>query len=453
MKYTFCLCLLFLVLTTYSQSVFRVRTVKVTGASSGFMLPPHAKIAGEGIFGCRKTLTYRFNSRFHYQYCIFSNLRATDPYSTSLDKIGKAEYFFSGTDATIFFEQKYSIYDGGTLTPGRAARVFYSNDNSTIAIAIDNDVLMNGDPAANFNQMAIELLTLLAHGSTGNWPNAGDMAQEMTTEMFGLIAHPEACELAGWGYTASINRSFLLLDPQFVMDVDSEAMKRLRPDMLGTWNYNFYKGTPIRFFRDENGMIKQKALVHFEKNANELPNNKVGNTEARTYLLASSADLQLSLGTNNLKYIAWYQDFSKRDNQTDNTTSSTGVNNLQLNKDDDVFIGNSMFLLSDDLGLLLTHPTDPAIVRAGFGNGGLLPSQNADALRGQYARRTITPLIHFWWNGENRWEQLGTTLGILSQESRRPSGFRLERMYRGRYRKMHNPTLNTFLLPEDKIIY
>jgi hypothetical protein len=456
MKSMLLLYLILPALMTYGQCTFRIRPVRVeNGTSPNFILPPRAKIAGQGIFGCRKLLTYRLKSRsrFKYQYCIFSHLRSSDPYYTLLDKIGKAEYFFSSDDATIFLEQKYTIYDGGTLTPGKAARVFYSNDSSTVAIEIENDVVMSGDPVKNFNQLAIELLTLLAHASPGDWPNAGDIAQQMMTTLFGLIAHPQVSDLAGWGYTGSVDKSFVLMDPQFVLDVDSEALKNLRPDMLGTWNYNFYKGTPIRFYRNENGVLKQKALVHFEKNANELPNNKVGNTEVKNTLLASSADLQLSLSTKNLRYIAWYQDFSKRDNQTDNQTSSMGVANGLINRDDDVFIGNSMLLLSDDLGLLLNHPTDPSIVRAAFGNGGLLTSQNAAALRGQFARRTITPLIHFWWNGENRWEPLGTTLDILNQESRLPDGFRIERMYRGRYRKLRYATPTTFLLPEDKIIY
>src|SRR5882762_8628208 len=79
-----------------AQPNYRIKTVN----GLAFILPPHARIACEGLFSSCKTLSWGEHSRYSYQYIIFQGFPRRANYASLSEKIQKAEYFYSSKDAT-----------------------------------------------------------------------------------------------------------------------------------------------------------------------------------------------------------------------------------------------------------------------------------------------------------------------------------------------------------------
>jgi len=424
--------------STSAQPNYRIKLVKDRGI---FILPPHAKIAHEGLFCSRKELTWREHSRFSYQYIIFSGLRKNSNYAYLSEKAKKAEYFFSSTDATIFLENKYNIYDKGVLTPHRGARILFSNDSSVIALIIDNTVLMKGDPVANFNILSIDLLLRFAGLEHVYGAGVSGFSQVLLEKIFELIPHPQQNALSQFIWSSSTGKSFVLLNPRIALFVDHQTFFILRPNLPGNWNYNLGQQDYISFYRSADGQLKQSPFIDFEHGEDQMPDNKK-DRDGKTILLTSSADIQLGNNTRSLAYVALYQDYMKRNT----ATSSTGSNDLTHKaKDKDLYIGNSMLLFNNNMNTLITDPTSPDNTRAGFGNDTLLLDPN------QFARRLITPAIPIWLNGQLLPVKLGSTVDMQDQQTPLGSNFKIQRWHNGKYRKLKYYTPDTYFLPGDKV--
>ena len=425
--------------TVTAQPNYRIKPVD----GRPFILPPQARIASEGLFSTRQSLSWRAHSRYSYQYVVFKGFQHDDNYASLSEKIKEADYFYSSKDATILLEHNYNIYSAGIPTPRKGASIFYSSDSSALAILINNNILMKGDPTGNFKRVAKELLVMLAEAQKSCWPRAPSISQLIVLKLFEQIPHPQEAALAALAYDTTDQSSIVLLNPAIALFVDHQDFHILRPHLPGNWNYNLGSQCFINFFRSTDGHIKQCPFIDFENGDDQMPDNKV-KKDGKTVLLTSSADLQLGNNTRSLAYMALYQDYMKRNN----AGSSQGSNDLTHKaKDKDLYIGNSMLLLNDNLDSLLNHPTSPDNTRAGFGNDTLLSDPN------QFARRMITAVMAISVNGRLQPVQLGSTIFELGQQISLSSKFRIQRLHNGQFRTIKYWTPGTYFLPGDRITY
>lgn len=400
------------------------------------------------------------------RYCYVLLYGITSNYNEAKDNLneyeawcGDIDYFVNDVSKRKLLKKRNPVKAGhltGGVNPIRTGPGAYQsatlhNQNTLYFVQLDYSVLISGDRVSNFQQLARDLLieTFGKEGSGGfNWPRS--ISQNITSKILEAVPCPSRAVLSPFVYTVSPEESFVLVGPHVALRVDHQSLYSVTPasTIPRKWNYHLEYQSVINFFRGNDGALKQTPFLEIEKNTSRsLPDNNPLEAQAfphadpsKQSLLTSSADLQLSANTNTQTFVGLYQNFMKR-----NVHSSwEGVSDATYNKDDDLFIGNSMLLLNTNLATLISNFSDPSHVRATFGSG--------QPLQHQYSRILMTPVIYVQVNGNFLPVALGSTIGILDQQYHLGSGMQVSRLSRGQYYPLNGWNSNTILLPGDKIV-
>ena len=418
-------------------------------------MPPKTKLAGEGIFNCRRNLDFKTTSKFRYQYVIIENL--SSDYFSCLQHIDRAIYLHEKDQATVLLREKYKI-TGAPKPVGTSgfASYYSSADNSdyqtnqliNIAIEVDLDMLLSNEASyvPNYNLLSADLVTTLSRLENVLSPSiSGDIKEKV----FETVPIPQNASLSRYSVSIDDSRSVVLLNQKIILKVDN-VMFFYDPNgqkEFDGFNYFLSGQTTFSFYRDQNGKLKQSAFLKLDENRtpNFLPNNSiVSPTDKLNHIQSSSVDIQLSSITKK-KFYGLYQNFLKRNN--DKSSKGVRVDNI----DDNLYRGGSILLFSDDPNDIISFPRGNTAntVQSTFCNGKLIYNS---LTQNPGCRTVITPMIPLFLSETPQFAILGSTTGQWLQMQAVPKkNLRLFRIYNGVLKKVKGWNDNTFLLPGDKI--
>ncbi len=392
-----------------------------------------------------------------YYYVIFYGI--SNKYQETIDGLSKCESWSGNTD---YFPNNNQPKLEKKLNSQKTGHLFYvfnivstkatyssatlNREKNIYFLQFDYNTLTQGAATTvtnNFNQLANDLLVEVAGmegTASNNW--VVSTCQNMVESIWELVPIPQTASLGRFAYKVNDKESSVLLSPKIAIKVDHQNIysAKASSSIPDKWNYNLEYQSIITFYKADDGSIKQSPFLNIEKNtAIDLPSNSpIDKYDASENLQTSSADLQLSANTNKQNFICLFQNYMKS-----NIYSSEGTSDMTINKNDDLYIGNSVLLLNKKLDLLLAR--DNSNVKATFGSGQLLYHK--------YSRTLITPVIYVFVNGNLVPIILGSTIGMLNQYYNIGTDFSCHRQFKGKYYKMKSWNSNTLLLPGDKISF
>lgn len=415
---------------------------------------------GDFIKSPSSAIKVKNDGTLKHQYCYIIFYGLTGKYQDILNRLPDCEAWSGNTDYFLSSENQkklknklsspkshplFYLFDTVVSTKTNYKSATLNKEKSIYFLQFDYSILTKGTAdqvVNNFNQLSNDLLKEAANleGNTANnWPVS--ICQNILESIWEVILIPERASLRRFAYHVDEKASFVLLSSQIGMKVDFQNLYSAKASSSKPekWNYNLEYQSIISFYRTEDGLLKQTPFLNIEKDkSNNLPSNSPKDeTDATENLQASSADLQLSDNTNKQNFIGLYQNYMKRNVYS----SSEGTNNGTINKDDDLFIGNSIILLNKKLDNLLA--IDGSNIKATFGSGQLLYHN--------YSRNLITPIIYIHLNGSLIPVTLGTTLGMLNQYYKTGKSFSFHRQFKEKYYLMKGWNSSTLLLPGDRI--
>lgn len=444
------ICLLLLLFFTnssvFSQRHFRVRKVAITGAeTTEFILPPKAKLAGEGfIFRKKGSVTFKENSRFRYHYIIINGL--DKEYKISKEAVDAASYKRISKDGRSRQLKNFNINTTAIKLGDKGFVNYYiSTDEKNIVFEIDYGALLKD--LKNFKSYYMDLFVQLsALNEKHRWSGIhGNITPEIAKKFFELLPVPQSGSLGRYMADIDDRKTFILLDPKIWLLVDNtiktkpkmpywDKEGKLDKNNDDFWTFNLTGQTLIRFYHGDNGAILQHPALKFSETVT-LPFNAIDHKVAKFSgaLLASTADIQLTrtLRTQHLMYL--YQDYFSRNN-------STGTN---TEDDHDFSKNNSQLLFNKKISKEFLESIDsknpPADINTKFSIFGL--------------RSLINPVVPIIINKFTTTINFNSSLSIIKEQGIIPDVKKLDisRVYKNSYRKIMYVSKNLLLLGDDRI--
>jgi len=444
---------------SYGQYNYRIKKIKVENDSgkiiytSEFLLPPHSKIVREGFIFPNKSLVFKPNSKFQYQYVLIKDLKSQ--YDSSRESIAKAIYKRYGSELPKKIRELYKIPEGfQELSLGSFVKYFVSEDNMNIIFQIDYDALLADKK--NFKKYYLELFKELSTLEDKNkWGGFnGSIVQNIVEKIFELTPCPQSESLGR--YMAIYGNevppiAFAILNPKIWLSVDN--VDRVRPKFpdnekkgnittnLDFWSFNLNGKTIIKFYRDTSGLLIQNAFLTHSIN-NIQPANKlnIDSSHNNGTLQASSIDIQFNNVLKKQKYIYYYFPSIFKENNADATPVSP------TQKERNNFIEQNGLLLFND------HITASFISSINTLNPDPL-SNTANKFSVFGLRNSITIVIPVSINNVVTPIDLGSTLDIIKQFGNFADIKKtyVHRIYKNSYRKIKFLKDDLLLLPSDEI--
>lgn len=411
------------------------RVKNVDGIS--FVIPPKAKIAQEGLFNHKTDLDFSANSRFRYQYVIFQGIKKTD-YTAAVNEVQKAEYLYAKEQQTAMLQIKHCHMRSNENAGHAAATVFMSDDGDCIAIQLDYSKLVNASVEQEFGNLSWALLKKIFELEVKfAWPPS--ICQSIVQKIFELVPAPQSISLARFGYVQTTKFSLLLLDPKMKLFADNSSLVS-NPLSEGRSLYHLDGVNTINFFRDKKGEIKQLPYLSLDRSV--MPASKIAKYSRQDgsgvtityYLIAGSADLELSAKMSASRFLALYQPVTKSGNPAE-----------KLGDDDtndcceSAYDCTSQIVLSDDISSIFA-PAKSCMGMPLYENVSVLGERN-----------TMRAYYTIFINGNSQPVLAGTTLSQLINEGSITESTKVMRVHHGRLVdvKMHKNDIT--LLPTDHL--
>ncbi|SMD08311.1 hypothetical protein [Pedobacter nyackensis] len=427
----------------FSQNKYRIKHLRLDGFTVNFEFPPHAKLGREGLFGNKEIVNFRSRFRFH----TVTIKGISNNYQQSVERIEEACYKHS---------RSQRLHAGSSVTKiDSVAKLYLTNEDQNVIIEFDYTSLLDSlsKDLKYLERLSVRLLNGLSkvQDTLKFWPEQG-ICQNIVEKVFEYIPKPEYAVLSKFGTCITDSSSFVLLNPSIGLKIDHQDFygdTKNQNNQFDRFNYYFTGQTTLFFYRDSEGHLKQSSFLDIEKNnkVGFLPiNNAIRSTDISTHIQASSVDLQMSNSINRIKYVGLFQNYLKRNNGN----SSEGISNAKLNKDDDLFIGNSYLILADTIQNLLSYPSKTsAVTKSTFGCGGLFGTKEDEQKGG---RSVITPIFPIYINGNINYISVGTKLGsVLLNYGLAYRDLKIFRKYNGRMFKIKYKQNYFTLLPGDHL--
>lgn len=429
-------------LPLYAQKQHRlqaitINSVKGTSYTAEFMMPPYARLGKKS----RRSINY--DPKFKYHRVLIKGLGAG--YFTSLINLNNSTYECDSKAISrkrlscgyeINYNDKIDVEEDGSVV------IYYNSKNfSNVVIELDYSILFTKSSEQNltdkFDSLHANVLEKLSELenqlAVSAW--AKSTAAEINKKLNELLPELHKSVMGRFGSKRSGAHSFLMLSPDMKLKVD--AVDRITDG--ARWNYQISGTVDISILRSDVGLVVQNPFIQF---SGTMPFNNISSPVRDKVLLASSADIQLSEGTKNFRYILLYQDQFK----TNNSINDTGPTSCPALANGNIIQCNAFLVHTNFLGAVYpllesgTIDNDTTIVKSAFGT-----------------RNLISAYITVNVNGQDKDLILTTTLAQFAQKQSLPRKYDFLRLYNGRYYpvkyKDSNPNQSPIMLPGDNITY
>jgi hypothetical protein len=438
--FVFCIALGF---ALNAQRQYRLQAVNITlpkGTSytAEFMMPPYSRL------GKKNQRSINYNPKFKYHRVLIKGLG--DGYFANLKSLDDATYEWDNKAIPRErLDGHYEIKDTDKIdAEGDGSVIIYYNskDFSSVVIEVDYSILFTKpseqeltDKFDNLHANVLVKLSELENNAARNaW--AKTTAAQINKKLNELLPEPHKSVMGRFGSKRSGAHSFLMLSPDMKLKVDAVDKITEGP----RWSNRVNGTVDISILRSDAGLVVQSPFLQFS--AGTMPFNNISSPVKDKILLASTADIQLSEGTKNFRYILLYQEQFK----TNNSINDTGPTSCPALANSDIIQCNAFLVHTNALGVVYPLLDDGSI------------DNNTTVVKSAFGTRNlITAHITVKVNGQDEDAMLTTTLAQFADKYSLPRKYEFMRLYNGRYYpvkyKDFNPNQSPLILPGDIIIY
>lgn len=479
---TLILLIIMLGLSACTSSKYTYKEIKLGDNETILMsVPPKSKVPTKG------NTEYSCSSLFRYQSVNIEGLSKS--YYGSSDQINKARYR-RGSESNV----KGKDSETDSLYWGRIVYYPGKDDTSNVLIEVDYDKIFDCEEGiANRNytdliniykRLPTDILINISEAET-KYEWAPTISQNILEKVFELVPTPKVLSLHRYGYESNSDYYTLLLNPKFLLKVDTYTIVENQLDTKEADTFITYSNSNyVSFNRDDNSEIRQLPIINSSSSSLQteglLGSNTLGfplptlEVEVDYYSIGSSAGMQLSDKIRRANYISLYQTAFK------NTAIIPIVNQSTLNKYFCEFFECSSSLVLESPEsifnpknyVIITNKNEVALIssdssntvqlfdsvnnsmgisnKADLGINNRFPIYKTKAVFND--RSLISPEFYVRLNGNEKIVKFGTTLRLLLQTNFYAGELEIYRIYANQYRLVkYKNLLEIELLPGDKI--